>query len=580
MNFKILIADRLYSGYKCINITTEELIDVDIENLFEKRIFNNDIMELDSNNNVKLIQSPVRNANKIAGVLVLENNKSYGRSKNGKLLYKVIPDDTHLPHFLVPYELKMGFSKKFINKYITFQYRNWDNKHPDGIIKDTLGDVNMLDVFFEYQLYCKSLHVSLTSFNADAKRILKQKTKNEYINMILDNKDYNIVDRTDEYIFTIDSSTSTDLDDGFSIMRVETGWKVSIYISNVFLWLETLHLWDSFAERVSTIYLPDRKRPMLPTVLSDTLCSLQENQTRFAMCLDTFINDNGEFIEVDSYNIKNCMIIVSKNHSHGSKEIEHDIQYRELHRLTKSLDHSVRSSHDLVSYWMVVMNMYVASIMNKKKIGIFRTAFIKNKELLKDIPSNLSEDSFTAIKLWNNSVGKYVLFDEGLTLEHELIKSKVFHVNSLNSYLHITSPIRRLVDLLNQIIMFHDFKIVNSVSENAIQFLEKWKDKIDYINVSMRCIRRVQVDCNILARFYNESELLSNSYKGVVFDKVLKTDGMFSYMVYLQEFKILSRITTSDDFENYSSHVFKIFLFEDEDKVKRKIRLQYNRETI
>ena len=96
----------------------------------------------------------------------------------------------------------------------------------------------------------------------------------------------------------------------------------------------------------------------------------------------------------------------------------------------------------------------------------------------------------------------------------------------------------------------------------------------------MRCIRRVQVDCNILARFYNESELLSNSYKGVVFDKVLKTDGMFSYMVYLQEFKILSRITTSDDFENYSSHVFKIFLFEDEDKVKRKIRLQYNRETI
>tara|TARA_B100000925_G_scaffold279345_1_gene249042 strand:- start:2368 stop:3057 length:690 start_codon:yes stop_codon:yes gene_type:complete len=224
---------------------------------------------------------------------------------------------------------------------------------------------------------------------------------------------------------------------------------------------------------------------------------------------------------------------------------------------------------------MVVMNMYVASVMNKKKIGIFRTAFIKNKDLLKDIPDDLPDDSFTAIKLWNNSVGKYVLFDEGLTLEHELIKSKVFHINSLNSYLHITSPIRRLVDLLNQIIMFHDFKVVNKVSENALKFLEKWKNKIEYINVSMRCIRRVQVDCNILARFYNESELLCNQYKGIVFDKLMKTDGMFSYMVYLQEFKILSRITTSDDFDNYSSHIFKIFLFEDEEKVKRKIRLQY-----
>ena len=76
-------------------------------------------------------------------------------------------------------------------------------------------------------------------------------------------------------------------------------------------------------------------------------------------------------------------------------------------------------------------------------------------------------------------------------------------------------------------------------------------------------------------RYPKTSELLFNNYKGVVFDKVMKTDGMFSYMVYLQEFKILSRITTSDDFDNYSCHIFKIFLFEDEEKVKRKIRLQY-----
>tara|TARA_B100001248_G_C27337730_1_gene434690 strand:- start:552 stop:1199 length:648 start_codon:yes stop_codon:yes gene_type:complete len=212
--------------------------------------------------------------------------------------------------------------------------------------------------------------------------------------------------------------------------------------------------------------------------------------------------------------------------------------------------------------------------MNERKVGIFRTAFIKNKELLKDIPKDLSEDSFTAIKLWNNSVGKYVLYEDGLSLEHELIRTKVFHVNNINSYLHITSPIRRLVDLLNQIYLFDEFQIVKNVSSNAKIFLNKWKSQLEYINVSMRCIRRVQVDCNILSRFYNETELLANSYQGVVFDKLLKTDGMYSYMVYLQEFKILSRITAADNLQNYSKHIFKIFLFEDEDKVKRKIRLQ------
>ena len=30
-----------------------------------------------------------------------------------------------------------------------------------------------------------------------------------------------------------------------------------------------LNIWESFSRRVSTIYLPDRKRPMLPTILSD-----------------------------------------------------------------------------------------------------------------------------------------------------------------------------------------------------------------------------------------------------------------------------------------------------------------------
>ena len=34
--------------------------------------------------------------------------------KNGKLLYRVIPDDKHLPYFLVPYDLKIGFNKNIL----------------------------------------------------------------------------------------------------------------------------------------------------------------------------------------------------------------------------------------------------------------------------------------------------------------------------------------------------------------------------------------------------------------------------------------------------------------------------------
>ena len=61
-------------------------------------------MIVDENNNLVLERSILKNSNTIAGVLVLEGNKTYGRKKK-RLLYKCIPDDKYLPAFLVPYDI-------------------------------------------------------------------------------------------------------------------------------------------------------------------------------------------------------------------------------------------------------------------------------------------------------------------------------------------------------------------------------------------------------------------------------------------------------------------------------------------
>jgi hypothetical protein len=97
---------------------------------------------------------------------------------------------------------------------------------------------------------------------------------------------------------------------------------------------------------------------------------------------------------------------------------------------------------------------------------------------------------------------------------------------------------------------------------------------MDYINASMRSIRKVQTDCEVLNRCYTRPEIMDSFHEGIVFDKILKNDGTFHYMVYLEQLKLLSRIATSSDVPNYSKNKFKMYLFEDEDKVKRKIRLQ------
>ena len=574
---KILINDRNYNEWSIIDTDTNKPIENININPLEHKMFSRDIFTLNADTVApQIIHSYIKTCTSLAGVLLLENNKTFGRTENKKrLLYKCVPDDIHLPIFLIPYDIKLGFSKVIKNKYVVFQFDHWSNKHPQGILTETLGDVDNLEVFYEYQLYCKSLHVSLTEFTNKTKIALSEKTNAEYIDQILHNPDFNISDYRDKYVFTIDPQNSVDFDDGFSIEPVDDGHRITIYIANVFLWLETLKLWNSFSRRVSTIYLPDRRRPMLPTILSDILCSLQQDQPRFALAMEIIVDRAGK-INSDQITYKNVLISVKRNYVYEHpKMVEKDKHYKELLNVTQKMDNSITNSHDVVSHLMICMNAYSGVMLANNKTGIFRSAHYINNDL-KILPeyNTFSEDAVRLIQSWNNTSGQYILFDTNANLDHELMRNNINSSKSMNSYIHITSPIRRLVDLLNQIILFKKLNIVRNISVDAGQFLKNWTDQLDYINTAMRSIRKIQTDSEILNRCFNDPIIMEKEHAGIVFDKIIKNDGTMHYMVYLEQLKMLSRVHTSIDVPNYSHNKFKVFLFEDEDKVKKKIRLQ------
>ena len=72
---------------------------------------------------------------------------------------------------------------------------------------------------------------------------------------------------------------------------------------------------------------------------------------------------------------------------------------------------------------------------------------------------------FGLLKHWNNISGHYIHYADDAIINHQLVDMSSMSIlhkknsNSLKPYIHITSPIRRLVDLLNQIIMFEQFNI-------------------------------------------------------------------------------------------------------------------------
>lgn len=569
ISLKIIIHDREYTSWS--TSADDSFQEVTIENsefhpaklkLFTKDVFLYDI----STNSVSLKYSHIRSGTTIAGILLLSQNKTFGRTKNKKrLLYKCIPDDSKIPAFLIPYEPAIGFSKTQKNKYVLFKFDNWDDQYPHGVLVDVLGDVDKLETFYEYQLHCKSLHSSLTSFTNAARDKLRITSDQEYINRILDNPDYRIEDRRDnQRIFSIDPHGSMDFDDAFSVISTPDGnYMISIYIANVYVWLETLNLWKSFSNRVATIYLPDRKRPMLPTVLSDSLCSLQEGVTRFAFAMDITMSIDGIIIDV-SY--KNVAIQVSRNYRYEEHALIYENpDYTTLFDITKSLDKSLKDSHDVVSYWMIKMNSICADYMVSNHIGIFRKVQHTNNTMeYRDLSENMSPSAERMIRMWNNISGQYVVYDPDMNLTHDVMKIK--------NYTHMTSPIRRLIDLLNQMWFLDKMNIKLSVDSR--EFLDNWISKIDYMNTAMRSIRKIQTDCEVLHRCYVQPDILSTIHKGVIFDKLQKSDGAFVYMVYLEGLNMLSRMKSYTEFDNYRMMDFKVYLFEDEHSLKKKVRVQ------
>jgi len=470
--------------------------------------------------------------------------------------------------------LKLGFSKNIDNKYVIFRFDNWNKKHPQATMVNNLGDVDILENFYEYQLYCKSLYASIQQFNKATTQALKLKTQEELFNkMITTNKlidrtinkmitTNKLIDRTKEEIFTIDSKQTTDYDDAISICKLgDTAYKVSIYISNVPMWMEVLQLWDSFSERISTIYLPDRKRPMLPTILSECLCSLCQDVVRLAFVLDITIINN----EIIGYKFENVFVKIYKNHVYESKELKKDKNYQEMFKVVDQLStqykytSKIKTSNDMIAYLMILMNYYSALEMIKYKNGIYRSVKL-NQNIQK--PTGLADDIDNFLTIWNSSCGHYDLYDERKC--HEML--------NLDSYIHCTSPIRRLVDLLNMAKLQMNLQMVDYGSRYET-FHNKWTEKLEYINTTMRVIRKIQGDCNLLELCFNNPDICEKEYEGYVFDKIERNDGLFQYIVYLVELKTVSRINLRFELEDYSKNKFKVFIFNDESSLKKKIRL-------
>ncbi len=95
-------------------------------------------------------------------------------------------------------------------------------------------------------------------------------------------------------LVTIDGADARDFDDAVFALPRRNGWRLVVAIADVAHYVKAGSALDREArERGNSVYLPDRVVPMLPTELSNGICSLVPREDRLAMVCDLRVTREG-----------------------------------------------------------------------------------------------------------------------------------------------------------------------------------------------------------------------------------------------------------------------------------------------
>lgn len=454
----------------------------------------------------------------ITGILI--TNKTYGRDKKGRILYLCIADlpkneDGSLLNYLVPFNNPnlAGFNKALPNYYVTFCHlTEFLNGHPLGQLMDCLGPVDSWEAYSKYELFKRNLY--LTGFKNFEKKVAKLAPVTGIP------EPYNII--------SIDPSECTDIDDAFAFFYRGSTAHLQIHIANVPAFMETHGLWEDITNRATTVYMPTGKVPMLPKHISENACSLLEGTTR-ATIMITYIFE----VDKETGALKGLLqtvapryvfAYVEKNYTYDDA-VPNQPALLEAARILKP-NYPVHDTHDLIAVFMMMFNEDCAEF-----TPIYRNCV----EVQPDEGSawfNYELQTFTA---------SYDVVNRG----HAALDDDVV------AYTHVTSPIRRLVDLINMTAIIYG---------ETHPFVQKWIGNVDHINHYCKQARKAQQNAELY-------KLLSNTDETVYEGTHVKNTGV----VYLHALRLF--VTVGNQILPEGKHKYRIYMFHKEFTLKRKIRL-------
>jgi exoribonuclease-2 len=268
-------------------------------------------------------------------------------------------------------------------------------------------------------------------------------------------------------LMTIDGQSTLDFDDAISIEDAGDHYRLGIHIVDVGHFVKKGDCIDREAlSRGSSIYMPDRKIPMLPSCLAEDLCSLKAGELRPAISLFVTINKS---YDIANYEIVASMINVAKQLTYFDVNIiadeDQDIitlrNIAEKFRQNRMAAGAVQITLPDINVWIGDDGDIAVSKINRESPGrmlvseiMIMANWLKAKFLADHrIPAIFRSQISPRERLYKGNKG--TLFQNWM--QRKLLSRFVLTPEpeshsglGLNAYVTVTSPIRKYFDLVTQ----------------------------------------------------------------------------------------------------------------------------------
>ncbi len=382
-------------------------------------------------------------------------------------------------------------------------------------------------------------------------------------------------DLRDEVIFTIDGADTKDIDDAISIEKIsDKEYILGVHIADVSYYVKEGSKIDEEAYfRGTSVYLVDRVLPMLPHKLSNGICSLNEQEDRFALSCIMHIDDQGNVTKYEitpsiirsrkKMTYDNVNLILEDNTIPEGYEDFADtlITMQELSKILRKkmikrgyiefesteakiiVDETChpieikareqRTGEELIENFMIAANETVASsIFYKNLPGIYRVHDKPNEKRIEEflkflslhgyatVGKNKIENSKDLQKILNsleNVPEAKVLSDIAIRSQAKAVYSDVnighFGLGS-KCYSHFTSPIRRYPDLiLHRLVKEYNYNYSEDIINKNKEYLPV---ATEHLSVREQEAQNCERDVDKMKKAEYMMDHIGDIYEGII----------------------------------------------------------------